>query len=70
MSKQFSFSQEEVEGKTSQWRKDYRWFRFTRLSTNLGFKITVAGGAYLTHELNGDACDFKTLMELTDEVAI
>ena len=45
--------------------KDLMWDKFTSTAKELGFKVRVTGGNFLTHEINGDEDDFIAIAELT-----
>lgn len=64
--KKYNFNQAEVLmiGLTKQ-RKDAAWKRFMSICDEFGFKVSVTGGAFLTHQIEGaDHIDFEAVIEL------
>lgn len=65
--KQYAFNQTEIfmlERRIGQNFKDLMWDKFTGTAKELGFKVRVTGGNFLTHEINGDKNDFIAIAEL------
>ena len=44
--------------------KQEKWDAFIDAANELGFKVRVTGGAFLTHEINTDEEDFNVLLEI------
>ena len=66
--KQYAFNQVEIfmlEPRIGQNFKDRMWDKFTNTAKELGFKVRVTGGNFLTHEINGNKDDFIAIAELT-----
>jgi len=66
--KQYAFNQTQIfmlERRIGQNFKDLMWDKFTSTAKELGFKVRVTGGNFLTHEINGDEDDFIAIAELT-----
>jgi len=40
------------------------WSKFLKTYQELGFKVRVTGGAFLTHEIDGSKEDFETILDL------
>ena len=69
--KKHAFNQIEVlmlERRIGKTFKDRAWDIFINITQDIGFKVRVTGGNFLTHEINGgDIDDFESLLELTKE---
>ena len=68
MSKRHSFDQSEVLmlGFTKR-QKNRAWLIFTEVLGELGLKVSVTGGNFLTHEINCTGDDFDIILGLTKE---
>ena len=69
--KQHAFAQEEVmilERRIGEVFKIEIFNKFLSVAGELGFKVTVTGGNFLTHEINGNEDDFTALLQLTKGV--
>ena len=67
--KQHSFDQAEVlmlSRRTGRESKQDKWDLFIDAATELGIKVRVTGGNFLTHEVNADEEDFNVLLEITE----
>ena len=68
--KQHAFNQVEVlmlERRVGETFKARMWNSFTSVAKELGFKVRVTGGNFLTHEINGNQDDFIALQELAKQ---
>jgi hypothetical protein len=66
--KRHAFNQTEIfmlEGRIGEKFKQQMWEAFMAVANDLGFKVVVTGGNFLTHEINTTEDDFKALQELS-----
>ena len=68
--KQHAFNQVEVlmlERRIGDTFKNRMWDSFTSVAKELGFKVRVTGGNFLTHDIDGGHDDFVALQELAKQ---
>ena len=68
MSNKRSFNQAEIlllDRRIGQTFKDRAWELFISTANELGFKVRVTGGAFLTHEINATEEELIQIMLLT-----
>ena len=65
MSAKHAFEQETITGIGGNWfAKESKWQKFKRVCDELGYVIRVAGGNFLTHEINTSREDFDVILDL------
>ena len=65
MSNRHSFEQELVYGTAiNKFARYDAWSKFLRIYQELGFKVRVTGGCFLTHEIDGSKEDFEAILDL------
>ena len=66
MAERHAFSSKDItEGGWSTEIKNKMWERFVVTSKDLGFRVRVTGGNFLTHDIDCSKEDFDTVIELT-----
>jgi hypothetical protein len=67
MSDRYAFDQELVYANaTNRFARSDSWSKFTKLHRELGFKVRITGGVFLTHEIDGTKEDFETILDLIE----
>lgn len=70
--KQYAFNQTEIfmlERRIGETFKNRMFDIFTNTAKDLGFKVRVTGGNFLTHEIDGNKEDFIAIAELAKSIS-
>lgn len=66
--KRHAFNQAEIIGDVDHAASQRDWDLFKHAANTLDFKITVTGGAYLTHEITCSQEDYEITKQLAKEL--